>query len=258
MRRRPPEDPDHHERWMVFYADFVTLLFAFFVVMYSISSINEGKYKQMTQSMIAAFNQGAIAPKLLGQSGSANTMVAVEDAKPLASKVATTLKLQQDARMNQLAAQVRQLLDPLMQRGQVRVTQSELGIAVEINDSALFESAQAAPSLASSGWLGRLGGVLRGYPNRIRVEGYTDDRPIRTSTYPSNWELSAARAGSVVRLFVEHGVGSSRLVAIGRAENRPIASNDSAEGRARNRRVTISILPESAGDDALVPTGKLN
>ena len=219
MRRRPPEDPDHHERWMVSYADFVTLLFAFFVVMYSISSINEGKYKQMTQSMIAAFNQGAIAPKLLGQSGSANTMVAVEDAKPLASKVATTL---------------------------------------EINDSALFESAQAVPSLASSGWLGRLGGVLRGYPNRIRVEGYTDDRPIRTSTYPSNWELSAARAGSVVRLFVEHGVGSSRLVAIGRAENRPIASNDSPEGRARNRRVTISILPESVGDDALVPVGKLN
>ena len=77
MRRRPPADPDHHERWMVSYADFVTLLFAFFVVMYSISSINEGKYKQMTQSMIAAFNQGAIAPKLLGQSGSAYTMVAV-------------------------------------------------------------------------------------------------------------------------------------------------------------------------------------
>ena len=100
--------------------------------------------------------------------------------------------------------------------------------------------------------------MLKGHPNRIRVEGYTDDRPIRTSVYPSNWELSAARAGSVVRLFVENGVASPRLVAIGRAENRPVASNDSAEGRARNRRVTISILPESAGDNDLVPVATLS
>ena len=258
MRRRPPEDPDHHERWMVSYADFVTLLFAFFVVMYAISSINEGKYKQMTQSMIAAFNQGSISPKVIGQSGSANTHVAVEDANPMTSKVAASLKQQQDMRMRQLAAQVRQLLDPLMQRGQVRVTDSPLGIAVEINDSALFESGQATPSTASVGWLGRLGGVLKAHPNRIRVEGYTDDRPIRTSVYPSNWELSAARAGSVVRLFVENGVASPRLVAIGRAENRPVASNDHADGRARNRRVTISILPESAGDNDLVPVATLS
>lgn len=164
MRRRPPEDPDHHERWMVSYADFVTLLFAFFVVMYAISSINEGKYKQMTQSMIAAFNQGSISPKVIGQSGSANTHVAVEDANPMTSKVAASLKQQQDMRMRQLAAQVRQLLDPLMQRGQVRVTDSPLGIAVEINDSALFESGQATPSTASVGWLGRLGGVLKAIP----------------------------------------------------------------------------------------------
>ena len=131
--------------------------------MYAISSINEGKYKQMTQSMIAAFNQGSISPKVIGQSGSANTHVAVEDANPMASKVAASLKQQQDMRMRQLAAQVRQLLDPLMQRGQVRVTDSPLGIAVKSTTARCLNPVRP-PSTASVGWLGRLGGVLKAIP----------------------------------------------------------------------------------------------
>lgn len=258
-RRQNTEEHENLERWMVSYADFVTLLFAFFVVMYAISSVNEGKYKELSAAVISAFRDGSITPTVLQQTGqAANSMVAIEDPKTIAEHVKSNTEIERQERIARLNRALLAALDPLVKTGQVKVTQDKFSIAVEINDSALFESGQATPSTASVGWLGRLGGVLKGHPNRIRVEGYTDDRPIRTSVYPSNWELSAARAGSVVRLFVENGVASPRLVAIGRAENRPVASNDSAEGRARNRRVTISILPESAGDNDLVPVATLS
>lgn len=255
-RRRFLEDPDHPDRWMVSYADFVTLMFAFFVVMYAISSTNEGKYKQLTTSMISAFRQGGVSVVAVGQTGSANTQIAVEIPLPIAKKTAAQLKLEQEQaiRLNKLASQLKVLLDPLMKKGHVRVSHNELGVAIEVDDNALFESGQARPSAHAAEWLGELAKTLTPQPNRVRVEGYTDDRPIKNAIYPSNWELSAARAGSVVRLFVENGIAPNRLIAIGYAENRPVAPNTTPEGRARNRRVTISVLPESADQAALVPT----
>ena len=153
-------------------------------------------------------------------------------------------------RMRALAQQVMQALAPLVQSGQVRVTQSQRGIAVEINASLLFKSAQAALEPESQKALTAVAQVLGANDNAIEVEGHTDRDPISTPQFPSNWELSGARASSVVRLFIDNGVAAARLVAIGYADTRPVDSNDTLDGRSRNRRVTVLIRPETPEERA--------
>jgi chemotaxis protein MotB len=142
-------------------------------------------------------------------------------------------------------------LDPLMKSGQVRVTESGRGVAVEINASVLFTSGEADLQAQSQPALEGLGRVLAPLPNDVEVEGHTDSTPMASSRYPSNWELSAARASSVVRLFIDQGVASVRLVAVGYADTRNISPNTTPEGRAQNRRVTVMILPEGERKSAL-------
>ncbi|AXK40464.1 flagellar motor protein MotD [Crenobacter cavernae] len=248
-RRRHEEEHENHERWLVSYADFITLLFAFFVVMYAISSVNEGKYRVLSTAIVEAFNTGEkITVNPTPPTGGANTMIAVPNAKPVAEavksrpKVTTPERGREQAKLAQLANELMKVMDPLIRGGQVRVTQSALGVAIEIKDSALFPVGQAAPSAQSRQVLAEVARVLSTVDNPVRVEGFTDNVPIKNPVYPSNWELSASRAGSVVRLFVESGIAPDRLVAIGRAENLPVADNASDDGRAKNRRVSITVL----------------
>jgi len=242
-RRRPyQEEPDNHERWLVSYADFITLLFAFFVVMYAISSVNEGKYKVLSSAILNAFRPiGNLSVGETPPTGGANTMIQVPKPKPVAQAI-KDLKTKEQAKMSGLVTDLNKVLQPLVDGGQVRIAQTEQGVAIQIKDSALFQTGQAAPSTQSTTVLAQVAKVLSTVDNPIRVEGFSDNVPIRTTTYPSNWELSAARAGSVVRLFQENGIEAQRLVAIGRAENLPIADNTQPEGRAQNRRVAISVL----------------
>ena len=138
-----------------------------------------------------------------------------------------------------------------MKSGQVRVTQNARGISVEINASVLFAQGEAVLGRDAGEILRAVGGLLRNDSHRIEVEGHTDNVPIASAVYPSNWELSAARASSVVRLFVDSGVGEGRLSAIGYAATRPVAPNTDALGQARNRRVAVMILaalPETGGE----------
>ncbi|KZE25896.1 chemotaxis protein MotB [Crenobacter luteus] len=247
-RRRREEEPENHERWLVSYADFITLLFAFFVVMYAISSVNEGKYRVLSTAIVEAFRAEQLTVSPTPPSGGANTMIAVPNAKPVAKEVKASPKIddspagRERARLAQLADELMKATDPLIRGGQVRVTHSALGVAIEIKDSALFPVGQAAPSPQSRQVLAEVARILSGVDNPVRVEGFTDNVPINNPVYPSNWELSAARAGSVVRLFVENGIAPARLVAIGRAENLPVAANDDDAGRAQNRRVAITVL----------------
>ncbi|MCP9759353.1 flagellar motor protein MotD [Aquitalea sp. S1-19] len=247
-RRRQEEEHENHERWLVSYADFITLLFAFFVVMYAISQVNESKYRVLSSSLGDAFGS-----KITGTptpSGSANTMVEVPNSKPVARAIKSEQRLLAQQKMQQLSNALSKIVQPLLKNGQVRLYQSEEGIHIDIKDTALFAVAQATPSPESQRMLAGIAGVLRSQSNPVRVEGFTDDVPIRNAFYPSNWELSAARAGSVVRLFQENGIAADRLVAVGRAENRPVTSNASAEGRAKNRRVAITVLADhNAGFD---------
>jgi chemotaxis protein MotB len=241
MARRKFEDDSHenHERWLISYADFITLLFAFFVVMYAVSVVNVGKYKVLSDALGDAFGGRGAATKV-------NTSIEVEPlplANIIARKRAEAAKRDRE-RLELLARKMNSVLAPLVNTGKVRVTQNSRGITVEINASVLFGEGDATLTGNARETLGTVAGLLKDDTHAIEVEGHTDTTPIRNAAFPSNWELSAVRASSVVRLFVESGVLERRLAAVGRGANLPIASNDDPAGRARNRRVAITILAE--------------
>ncbi|CUA82181.1 MULTISPECIES: flagellar motor protein MotD [Gulbenkiania] len=253
-RRKQEEEHENHERWLVSYADFITLLFAFFVVMYAISSVNEGKYRVLSSAILDAFRTGSTMNlQTVPPSGGANTMVEVPHAKPIARSVKSEMQVRENQKLGALASDLQKLMDPLVKGGQVKITQSDKGVVIEIRDTALFPVGQAIPAPQSQRVLAQMAQILARVDNSVSVEGFTDNIPISNPVFPSNWELSAARAGSVVRLFVENGIDPSRLVAVGRASNQPVAANDSAEGRARNRRVSITVSSKTHEEAQALP-----
>lgn len=248
-RRKHIEEDPSHDRWLVSYADFITLLFAFFVVMYAISTVNEGKYRVVSDSMTAAFRHDRIVV------ARDNTQTAARIMTPTPRPVVKIdpVRRQREQRLMGLAGDISAALQPLVQSGQVRLTQTASGLAVEISASVLFSPGQAVLQPDSIAALAAVALVLSNVDNVVHVEGHTDNVPISSGQYPSNWELASARASSVVRLFVVGGVDPARLMAIGYADNRPVGPNDTVEGRARNRRVTLLILSDKA--DAPDSTG---
>lgn len=251
-RKKPEEEHENLERWLVSYADFITLLFAFFVVMYALSSLNEGKYRVMADSIVQAFQNNQQTDSMIhigkkyseildgkGQPIGVGQPKREEEAKKAAVR----------EKMKNIASNVMDAMAPLVRSGQVKVTQSSKGITLEINASVLFSSGDARLQPSSFQLLSAVAKELAKIDNPIQVEGHTDNIPIKSEFFPSNWELSSSRAGSVVRLFVEQGVAPGRLEAIGFADNKPIDTNVTAEGRARNRRVNVMIL-DSKGTDA--------
>jgi chemotaxis protein MotB len=243
MARRKPfvEDSENHERWLISYADFITLLFAFFVVMYAVSVVNVGKYKVLSDALGDAFGGRIVSSK-------ENTPAALganPEPLPLSNIIA---RKRLDAarrdreRLDLLARKLNSVLAPLVNSGKVRIVQSGRGITVEINASVLFQEGAAGLTGNARETLRTVAGLLKDDQHAIEVEGHTDTTPIRNAAFPSNWELSAVRASTVVRLFVESGVLERRLAAVGRGANQPIASNDDPAGRARNRRVAVTIL----------------
>jgi chemotaxis protein MotB len=252
-RKKRLEEHENLERWLVSYADFITLLFAFFVVMYAISSVNEGKYRVMSDSLVSAFKEAPSSDKLI-ELNTRHPEIMPGTGKPIGKLVPQprqtpdTPERQKAAdSMKKVAKSVLQAMQPLIQNGQVRVTQSPRGITVEINASVLFKSGDAVLQPQSTEALAAVAQVLTQVDNPIQVEGHTDNIPINSPSFPSNWELSSSRAGSVVRLFTERGVPAARMVAIGYADNRPVDTNATLDGRSRNRRVNVLILNEVGG-----------
>ena len=254
-RRKPQEEQDNHDRWLVSYADFITLLFAFFVVMYALSSVNEGKYRILSNSMISAFrnvpvNSAGQTPMILPPSAP------VVPKPNLASKAQEVAKQQQREKMRNVAKEILEVMAPLIEQGKVRVLETSRGVSIEINDSILFSPGQALlqPPLVKA--MQSIAEVLVAADFPIIIEGHTDNIPIKNTQFPSNWELSAVRATTVLRLFADAGVAAERLTAIGYADTRPVEPNVLADGRARNRRVTIQIeseIPEKGTE--ITPAG---
>lgn len=240
-RKKFDEEQDSHDRWLVSYADLVTLLFAFFVVMYAISSVNEGKYRVLSEALGTAFGR---PPRVVPEAPPS-----VEPGLPERPKSLSRQKRRGDAalrrereHMTGMARDILKALSPLVSQGKVRVTQTNRGVNVEINASVLFATGDAKLTSESGQVLKAVAHVLKDDDHDIQVEGHTDNIPISTPMFPSNWELSAVRASSVVRLFFDNGIAESRLVAVGHGANQPVASNDTPEGRVRNRRVEVMIL----------------
>ncbi len=258
MRRKKSLSDDHenHERWLVSYADFITLLFAFFVVMYAISSVNEGKYRVLSDSLVSAFKNTQT------QSGGKPIIVVqgtpVQPPAPLPVPAITPEQRQEEEKkaktkqqMKTVAGDITKVLQPLITEGKVKLIETSRGVTIEINDSILFPPGQAKLQTISVTALGALAQVLASSDFPVTIEGHTDNTPIATAQYPSNWELSAVRATTVLRLFNDAGVSAERLTAIGYGETRPLETNTTPDGRSRNRRVSILIdsnRPEEGKD----------
>lgn len=245
-RKSISHESENTDRWMVSYADFVTLLFAFFVVMYAMSSVNEGKYRVLTDTMTEAFKVPPKSPNPI-QIGKESKNINVS--KPSLERIKPIKILQKPQRtyereMKQIAETVRESVQPLIDKGLIKVKQNKLWVEIEMNSKILFSSADSELEEEAFPALKALANVLNKLPNSIDVEGHTDNVPINNELFPSNWELSAARAASVVHLFTSYGVNPKRLSSIGYAEFRPVTSNATAEGRVRNRRVKIVILAD--------------
>lgn len=264
-RRRRVEEHINHERWAIPYGDLITLLLALFVVMYAMSAVNAGKYKVMSESISAAFKGGsmAVAPMPHPQTAPINPMLAVVmplapdpvSRKPLPASadlvptrsVTAEKPDQQQRNLDAIQQQVEKALQPLIDKQLVRLRRTPTWLEIEIRTDILFPSGVAALTAPADKVLVQLGHILAPFANPLRVEGYTDDKPISTALYPSNWELSAARAASVARLFAGNGVSPDRLGIIGWGQFRPATNNDTTDGRNRNRRVLVVVLSDHDG-----------
>lgn len=253
-RRKNEDEHENLERWMVSYADFLTLMFAFFVVMYAISSVNEGKYRVLSSSLVSAFRSATNAEgmQIAPLTPAATPIPAV---RPSVSSRNDPKRARMMQKMQSMADEVRRVLAPLVRDGQVTVNEGAFGISIEINASALFAPGEAVLGPTAVRALSAVGQVLANGDFPIKIEGHTDTTPIANRLFASNWELSAVRASAVVRLFIEAGVLPARLSAAGYADQRPVADNGTSEGRSRNRRVAILIESMLPPTDA-VPTGE--
>jgi chemotaxis protein MotB len=232
-RRKRHEEHVNHESWAIPYGDLVTLLLAFFVVMYSISSVSEGKYRVVSESLNAAFR------------GQSTTVLPIQVGQDAASTVAApVVQLPEDVKsmaLRQLAEQATESLQPLIMQGLVDVQAGDGFVEIAIRSDILFASgaAQLAPEAQEA--IRLLGEALRVFPNSIQVEGHTDNVPVAGGVFASNWELSAARAATVVRMLVDNGVDPRRLSVVAFGEYRPVLPNATPDGRNANRRVVLTI-----------------
>src|ERR1022692_4166033 len=264
-RKKKHEEHVNAEAWALPYGDLVTLLFALFTVMYAMSSVNEGKFRVLSDSMIAAFRGApkSVRPVNIGEKESGKggdkqltgvtptvllKLPSVKPQRPLELNSQTPSVAVKDAAqavpgaLVRMEREVQDAMQALIDAKLVTVKRESLWLEVQINTDILFPSGSGGFVGEALPVLDRLAEVLKPFPNPIRVEGHTDDRPIRTKAFPSNWELSAARAASVVHEFTRAGIDPLRLEIIGFGEYHPRQPNDSIEGRNANRRVAILIL----------------
>jgi len=252
-RQRKRFTLENHDRWLVSYADFITLMFAFFVVMFASAQADKGRTKQISESVTRALEDGAgakmraVVTQILGGSvedtgkGSAAMKgpggSRLDSQKPVADVTPQTAELLPS--LEYLNAQLKHEVEA----GQMQISLQTRGLVVSLRQTAFFPSGEDAIAPATYPSLEKVANAIGKLPNPVRLEGHTDSIPIHTAKFRSNWELSAARAIAVLELLnTRFQVSRERLAIGGYAETAPVASNESEEGRARNRRVDIVIL----------------
>jgi len=258
-RRRPIEDDSDLQRWMVSWADFLTLLFAFFVVMYGISSVNQDKYRQLADSLSEVFDRnqfggGVNSQSIFDQSGAG----ILDGGQSLIQAPATFIEVddaQATAELRELQARLTADLDGLFDAGQVEIQGGKLWFTIEIRSALLFEPGDVIPAIEADPIIAKIAEVLRSADNPIHIEGYTDNQPVSGDRFPSNWELSAARAAAVVRMLEMNGVESALMAAVGYGEFKPAYSNRTLEGQQLNRRIVVVVSRDQAVRQALIATG---
>jgi chemotaxis protein MotB len=271
-RRKRRANHANHERWLVSYADFITLLFAFFVVLYASSQVDKRKVGMLALAIQVAFQQ-------MGVFQASSTQVPIDSAEPMPFSTAQAIESakrtaslgriasrpegsldtgigEENGDLAELQTELENALAPEIKRNEIALRREPDGLVISLREVGFFESGSAVMKPTSMGAFDRIAGLLRTREYRLRIEGHTDNVPIHTAQFPSNWELSTARATEIVRLLmVRDGFSPDRLSAGGFAEYHPVASNRTAEGRGMNRRVDIVILGRGSTEPAIAPAG---
>lgn len=268
LRAGADEESGDADRWVVSYADFITLLFAFFVVMYSISSVNDGKFRVLSESMVAVFQEDGSLPAVVDLGGGLPNLYRLPtdaeggDPKRLLEQAAlddfpvpVSEIDPRDLRSEQLAKKVEHVLKGAIEMEQVNVRETEQWTEVQLDSEFMFETGQGLLSEAAAPLIDKVAAIVRETDTPVRIEGFTDDIPVSGGPFGSNWALSAARAASVADAFTKAGIEPERLSATGFGELFPVADNATVEGRQQNRRVVIAIAKHRQVAHASVTAG---
>jgi chemotaxis protein MotB len=258
MRRRKRQSShSNRDRWLVSYADFITLMFAFFVVLYAASQVDKRKVGMLALAIQVAFQE-------MGVFQASTTEVPIDATKPMPFSIAQAIENTErtaslgrissrpagslgtgieNGDLAKLQSELETMLAPEIQRKEIAMRREPDGLVISLREVGFFESGSAQMKSTSQAAFDRIANMLRQRDYRVRIEGHTDNIPIHTSQFPSNWELSTARATEIVRLLiVRDGFSPDRLSAAGYAEYHPVALNRTPEGRGMNRRVDIVVL----------------
>ncbi len=244
LRLAPDEDGDDNKDssrgmapgWMATFADMMTLLLCFFVLLFAMSTTQQETYKELVQSL-----RSALGAQTVPEAGTREglTMRAVPSEEPSENQAIDELGGMIEKEMEEIVSEIRELVLFNKLGGEVSVVKSEAGVVITMSDLLLFEPGGATLSEKGRDILAKVSDVISKLAYQVKIKGHTDNSPISTEKYPSNWELSSARASTVVRILVSEGVNPKYVSAEGYAHYQPIATNDTAEGRRRNRRVEI-------------------
>lgn len=236
-KRRNEDEHENLERWLITYADLITLLLAFFIMMYTFSKQDAQRYQEVTQYLRAIFKGGSGVMNAGGGGASAQTMI---NALP---KQGSGAEIQREEVRRQLENEVKKLTENTEHKNKISVFQDERGIVIRIMDRAFFDEGRAELKDSAKKALQKIAPIIMNANSQIRIEGHTDDVPIKTREFRSNWELSTRRATEVVRHLIEkYDFPAQDIAASGYAEYRPVAANDTAENRALNRRIEIILV----------------
>lgn len=252
-RKKRTEGAPNHERWLVSYADFITLMFAFFVMMYANSKTDQERAQQISEAFRQALSEGRLSQTIA-------RLVRREDPPPV-SRAAAALpeppKAAPDTVVELLPSlkQLNETLKKEIEAGRLEVKLERRGLVISLREATFFPSGTDAVDPSTIPTLAIIAAELKRTPNPIRLEGHTDSIPIRNARFPSNWDLSAARGIAILNLFAERfGIPLERMAIAGFSDTAPVASNETPEGRARNRRVDIVVLNEEASFSQPVQT----
>lgn len=281
--RRHPRQEEHfnHESWAIPYGDLITLLLAFFVTMYALSSVNVSRYKELAEALHAVFTgqPRTFKPIQLGRNDLTGThaddhiqmirthspattvMPSIMPVSPTLPDIRLPVRRRSaapvgaDPSLDRISAALLKALEPLVRKKLVEVRRTASWLEIQIGSDVLFESGSAEPLPDARTISDKIADVLKPFGNSLRVEGFTDDKPIHTSQFPSNWELSTARAASIAHLIIADGVDPDRVSLTGYGQYHTIASNATAAGRSRNRRVDVVVFASSAALQGLTGGG---
>lgn len=237
FKRRPQKPPKGAPKWMVTFSDLVTLVLVFFILLFSMSQIDMIKFKQIAES----FRDNQILdyyPSIIPMENPAE----IEQMDPEEQDDLGSADRYEEQSLQNLLSEIQEYLAENGMEDIILANRTERGVVLVLEEQVLFESGEAEIIGGSNAFLDKVGSLLKNIPNLVKVEGHTDDRPITTYRYPSNWELSAARSSSVIRYLVDHfDLDRTRFIAVGYGETRPIVPNTGPDNWEKNRRVEIVI-----------------